>query len=760
MYRKSIVMLAVTAGFALLACRPANERAQLVKTAQTLVEDPMNPMADFIKRQLAQGKKPNRLIHEKSPYLLQHAFNPVDWYPWGEEAFERARKENKPIFLSIGYSTCHWCHVMEHESFENPDIAAIMNQYFINIKVDREERPDVDQVYMRAVQALTGSGGWPMSVFLTPDRKPFFGGTYFPPESRYGRVGFRDLLLRIHEVWEKERDKVLSTAEQLTDALQRSLTASPPDTAALHAQVLDRVYEEYHRGYDAEYGGFFNAPKFPRPSDLNFLFHYYRRTGQDEAREMALFTLRQMARGGMYDHLGGGFHRYSVDRYWRVPHFEKMLYDQAQLVGSYLDAYQLTGEPFYARIARETLGYVLRDMTSPGGAFYSAEDADSAPDPQHPDQKLEGAFYMWTREELDTILGPKDAEIFAFAFGVEPGGNTISDPHGEFGNRNVLYAARTPEEVAQRFGLTLDTARAKLSELKAKLFAEREKRPRPALDDKIITAWNGLMISALARAGAVLNELVYSEAAAKAAAFIKAHLWDRKTNRLFRRYRDGEARYPGHLDDYAFFIHGLLDLYEATAEHAHLQDALTLADIMVQEFHDSASGSFFDTAREAEGLLFRSRNFYDGAEPAGNSMAIFALLRLGRMLDRTDFVSLAERALKSAMPMLEQSPAAYPQLAAVLDFALSPPAQIVIAGPPDAPETRALLREVHRRYLPNKVLLYADGGRGQNWLAERLAFIQSVQPLDGRPAAYVCENFTCDLPVAEPSQLAHRLETP
>jgi len=742
----------------LAACSAGDEHAQWLSVAKKIAEDKMNPHSDFVARQLAQGKKPNRLINEKSPYLLQHAFNPVDWYPWGDEAFAKARAENKPIFLSVGYSTCHWCHVMAHESFENPDIAKIMNTYFVCIKVDREERPDVDRVYMAAVQALTGQGGWPMSVFLTPGLQPFYGGTYFPPESKFGRPGFRDLLLKINDVWNQQHEKVVQSAAQITEHLQNAFASAPKDTGALGEDLLDAAFRDFHASYDSRHGGFSGAPKFPRPSTFNFLFHYHKRAGSPEALEMALRTLREIAAGGIYDHLGGGFHRYSVDAVWRVPHFEKMLYDQAQLCNSYLDAFQLTGEDDLAQVVRETLTYVQRDMTAPEGGFYSAEDADSAPDPAKPDHKKEGAFYLWTTAELQRILGKKDAAVFAFVYGATDSGNTLSDPQNEFGNGNVLYAAHKPAEAAQKFGKPVAEIAEILAHSKETLLTTRNQRRRPGLDDKIITAWNGLMISAFARAAAILEEASYLASAKRAADFILQNLRDPQTNTLHRRYRDGEARYPGHLDDYAFLIHGLLDLYEARAGIRYLQAAETLAQTMLRQFRDDRDGTFFDSAPDAGELLFRSKEFYDGAEPAGNSMAILALLRLGRMLDRSDFIDAAETALRAGVPVIRRSPSAYPQLLVAVDFALAKPMQIVIAGDPAAAATGDLLRQVHRRYLPNRVLLFADAGAGQAWLGKKMAFIRDMQPLNGRPVAYVCENFVCELPTADAEALAGLLK--
>ncbi|MGB6641248.1 MAG: thioredoxin domain-containing protein, partial [Thermoanaerobaculia bacterium] len=500
----------------------------------------------------------NRLIDEKSPYLLQHAHNPVDWYPWGEEAFEKARQEDKPIFLSIGYSTCHWCHVMERESFENEKIAALMNELYVNIKVDREERPDVDRVYMTTVQALTGHGGWPLSVWLTPNLKPFFGGTYFPPEPLHGRPGFPETLQSISDTWKQRRQEVEASSEKIFQTLTQQGTASigadgiaAGERAESLNAALDRGYAQFSRSFDGDQGGFSSAPKFPRPSTFNFLLRYWARSGKGPALRMTLDTLEKMWAGGMYDHLGGGFHRYSVDAFWRVPHFEKMLYDQAQLVLSYLEAFQITGDRFFAEVATNILDYVLRDMTDSAGGFYSAEDADSAMDPARPDEKEEGAFYIWTRDEITEILDGDTAPVLLDTFGVTEAGNSISDPTGELGNRNVLYQALTSAQAAQRFDRSETEITEVLERGKAALLEARAQRPRPHLDDKIITAWNGLMISAFARASRVVDDDRYITAATRAAEFLEEELYDRDSDTLLRRYRDGEARHPAHLEDYA-----------------------------------------------------------------------------------------------------------------------------------------------------------------------------------------------------------------
>jgi hypothetical protein len=578
----------------------------------------------------------NHLASEKSPYLQQHAHNPVDWYPWGEAAFEKSRQEDKPIFLSVGYSTCHWCHVMERESFENEQLAAILNRWFVPVKVDREERPDVDRIYMTFVQASTGSGGWPMSVFLTPELKPFYGGTYFPPDNRYGRPGFGAILERIAEAWRNERARIVQSSGAVIAQLSQYVNASGPAAGAPDKAVLDSAFQHFRRMFDAAHGGFGSAPKFPRPVVFNFLLRYYARSHRQEALDMTLETLRAMANGGMHDQLGGGFHRYSVDERWFVPHFEKMLYDQAQLAISYLEAFQITHDPFYAKIARSTLDYVLRDMTHPEGGFYSAEDADSVIDPANPKEKGEGAFYIWSAEEL------KDYPRFASIYGVEEHGNVPDDPHGEFTGKNILYLREPLDQATE----------TELQSAKMALLAIRSKRVRPHLDDKILTAWNGLMISAFAKAAQVLvhsghDEPRYLEAAQRATKFILTRMYDAASGVLMRRYRDGEAAIAGFLDDYAFFIGALLDLYEADFDPAHIETAMALMDKMRELFEDQAEGAFFSTAAGDSSLVMRMKDDYDGAEPSGNAVALLDLLRLAHFTDRADYREAADRTLQA-----------------------------------------------------------------------------------------------------------------
>ena len=578
--------------------------------------------------------------------MLQHAHNPVDWHPWGEAAFEKARLENKPIFLSIGYSTCHWCHVMERESFENEEIAALMNRDYVAIKVDREERPDVDRIYMTFVQATTGSGGWPMSVWLTPELKPFFGGTYFPPENRWGHPGFGSILTQIAQAWGSDREKIYESASGVVEQLKKHVELAPNRAGApFDAAAMESAFSIFRRTFDSRLGGFGGAPKFPRVSVHHFLLRYYARTKNQEALDMVLLTLREMARGGMNDQLGGGFHRYSVDDRWFVPHFEKMLYDQAQIAVSYLEAFQVTGDRQYADTARRILDYVLRDMTDAGGGFYSAEDADSVITPEHPDLKGEGAFYIWSDEEIRRLLNQPAADWFCYRYGVREGSNVESDPHGEFTGKNILYQAHTVEETARHFGRPPSEVQGELDRAAAILLAARAQRVRPHLDDKILTAWNGLMISAFAKGGAVLDDARYAEAARRAAEFVIGHLYDPASGTLLRRYRAGDAAIPGFLDDYAMFVQGLLDLYEAQFDRRHLELAVRLTGKQQELFEDTEAGAFFSTEADDRRLVLRVKEDYDGAEPSGNSVAVMNLVRLAHMTNRAAFRTSAERTL-------------------------------------------------------------------------------------------------------------------
>ena len=719
----------------------------------------------FAEPKPARPEHTNRLAQEKSPYLLQHAHNPVDWYPWGEEAFARARRENKPIFLSVGYSTCHWCHVMAHESFENEDVAAVMNREFVNIKVDREERPDVDRVYMTFVQATTGGGGWPMSVWLTPGLKPFVGGTYFPSEERFGQPAFKTVLERIAAAWKENHDKIVEQGGKIVEALRESQSAT---TAAgkIDATILDAAYRQLDRSYDPKEGGFGNAPKFPRPATLNFLTRFYARVPKGEsgkhALEMALFTLRKMAAGGMHDHIGGGFHRYSVDRYWHVPHFEKMLYDQAQLAVAYLDAFQITRDRQYESVARDILDYVGRDMTSKEGGFFSAEDADSpvaaGADRGHAETK-EGAFYIWTKKEIDDALGDI-AEIFAFHYGVQPHGNAPegSDPQDEFRGENILIERHTIAETAKHFGETEGEIRKLLAQCREKLFSIRARRPRPHLDDKIIAAWNGLMISAYARGAQVLDEPRYLEIATRAANFLRTNLYGEKSKLLYRNYRGARSDIEGFADDYAFMIQGLLDLYEASFDVEWLKFAVELQETQDRLFFDEKNGGYFSTSGEDKSVFLRMKDDNDGAEPAASSVAALNLLRLAQFRDDKQRSERARKTIDAFATTLSHFPSAIPQMLVALDAALSKPRQIVITGKKDAPETKALLREVNRHFLPKTILVLADGAEDQKYLGEKNDAIRAMSPINGKSAAYVCENFTCKAPVTDPAELAELLK--
>jgi uncharacterized protein YyaL (SSP411 family) len=709
----------------------------------------------------------NRLAQEKSPYLLQHAHNPVDWYPWGEEAFAKARRENKPIFLSIGYSTCHWCHVMAHESFENEEVAATMNREFVNIKVDREERPDVDRVYMTFVQATTGGGGWPMSVWLTPDLKPFVGGTYFPPEDRYGQPAFKSVLERIATAWRENHDSIVEQGGKIVAALRES-QAAPKGSGEgkIDAAILDAAYRQIDGSYDPKEGGFGNAPKFPRPVALNFLTRFNARDPNSElgkhALEMTLFTLRKMAGGGMHDHIGGGFHRYSVDRYWHVPHFEKMLYDQAQLAGAYLDAFQIARDRQYEVVARDVLDYVARDMTSKEGGFFSAEDADSPvvagiADRGH-SKTAEGAFYIWTKKEIDAALGGA-AEIFDFHYGVQPHGNTPegSDPQDEFRGKSILIERHTIVETAKHFRKTEEEIGKLLAQCREKLFSIRSKRPRPHLDDKIIAAWNGLMISAYARSAQVLDEPRYLKIATRAAKFLQGNLYDSSRKILCRNYRGGRSNIEGFADDYAFVIQGLLDLYEASFDVEWLKFAVQLQETQDRLFFDEKNGGYFSTSGKDESVFLRMKDDNDGAEPAASSVAGLNLLRLAQLRDDKQMAERARKTIDAFAATLSHFPSAMPLMLVALDYSLSKPRQIVIAGKKDAPETKALVKEVHRHFLPNTVLCLADGAEGQKYLGEKNEAIRAMSPIDGKPAAYVCESFTCKAPVTDSKALGELL---
>jgi uncharacterized protein len=714
----------------------------------------------------------NRLAQERSPYLLQHANNPVDWYPWGEEAFAKARAEQKPIFLSIGYSTCHWCHVMEHESFESDEVAAVLNEHFVSIKIDREERPDVDRVYMTFVQGTTGSGGWPMSVWLTPDLKPFYGGTYFPPSSRWGRPGFNDILREIVRLWQTDRDKVMQSAEHMTAQL-RALEQAKPTWTVPTAEALEKTVQQFRTSFDERFGGFGDAPKFPRPSELLFLLREHARTGDVDAREMALRTLREMALGGVRDHVGGGFHRYSVDAMWRVPHFEKMLYDQAQLVIAYVEAAQVARDPFYASIAEDTLLYVIREMTDPAGGFYSAEDADSVPPEEagRPDaHKKEGAFYLWRADEVDELLGA-DAAVVKLRFGIEPDGNAPNDPQQEFTGKNLLYVARSIEDVATRTGRTVDDVVETLNRVRVRMFQARLARPQPHRDDKILTAWNGLMIAAFARAGRLLRAVDVAStqaadmclaAAQRAAAFIRERMWNAGSRTLLRRYRDGQAEIDGYAEDYAYLIFGLLTLFQADSDPVWLEWAIALQERQDELFWDDESGGWFSTTGKDPSVLLRIKEDYDGAEPTASSVSALNLLVLSHLVEDPRWPDRIDRSLKLFGKRLEQSGRAVPMMAAALSTYIAGIQQVVIVEPPTDGEAgdrpSALERVVAEHYLPFAITVRVVSDR-RTALAGSLPFITAMQPVDAAATAYVCRNFTCRQPVTSTEGLRQELRS-
>jgi hypothetical protein len=688
----------------------------------------------------------NQLIHETSPYLLQHAHNPVDWYPWGDEAIERARAENKPIFLSIGYSACHWCHVMAHESFESEAIAAILNDHFVSIKVDREERPDLDEIYMTAVIGLTGQGGWPMSVWLTPELKPFYGGTYYPPHSGYGRPGFGDLLRNIAQAWESQEDEVRKSAEGLHQFITAQLAATPTETGTVSEDVLKNAFHQVVRTFDPGDGGWGQAPKFPSSHTIGFLLRHFARTGDGEALRQATETLDKMAYGGLYDQLGGGFHRYSVDAEWLVPHFEKMLYDNGQLSQVYLEAYQLTGNPLYRRIVEDTLDYVLRDLRDERGGFHSAEDADS--------EGEEGKFYLWSHTELVDLLGEEDAKVFCAYYAISPGGNFSShEPYHD--NLNIPHVPRAPEAVAESLGMTVADLEARLAPMRVKLMEVRSQRVRPGLDDKVLTSWNALMISGFAQAGRVLNNAKYVTAAQEAGQFLLDHMT--RDGGLLRTHRHGESRLPGYLDDYAFTVCAFVDLYESTFDVKWLKEADRIAEEMIARFWDDAAGTFFFTGSEHKDLLVRTRPTYDGAEASGNSMAALGLLRLARLRDKGDYHKKAKRLLAGNAERLQSTPQGYLRMLWAADLFLHPPHEIAVVGPEDD-STRALLDIIDKHYLPNKVLAVLDpGSAGAAEASETIPLLAEKTAQGGAATVYVCRDFVCDQPLTDPKSLNEKL---
>lgn len=699
-----------------------------------------------------QGQSPvtddvkyNRLIHEKSPYLLQHATNPVDWYPWGAEAFLRAAHEDKPVFLSIGYATCHWCHVMAHESFEDNSIAALLNRDFICIKVDREERPDIDSIYMSVCQMMTGQGGWPLTIIMTFEKKPFFAGTYFPRESRFGITGLIDLIPRITRLWHEKREDLFRSADQITAALHQEQDTIPAGTPGI--SLLNSGYEELALRFDSEYGGFGHAPKFPTPHTLLFLLRFWRRTGNEQALLMGEKTLREMQSGGIFDQIGGGFHRYSTDMQWRVPHFEKMLYDQALLVMAYTEAYQALKKHAFRKTAEEIITYTLRDLISPEGAFYSAEDADSGGG--------EGSFYLWTSQEMENILGKEDAMYATRAFNVIPSGNYHTAEGGTAQNILFLQPSMTESEYSQ--GLSKASPELRLDSIRARLFKARSHRSRPSLDDKILTDWNGLFIAALAQAARTFKNEDYLTAARRAMEFILTHMRDSK-GRLWHRYREGEPAIPAFADDYAFTVKALIELYESTFEPSYLQAALELNAVFIKHFWDKEKGGFFTISDDGEVLLIRKKEFYDGAIPSCNSVALENLIRLAHLTGETKSEERAFELLRCFMPSVQQSPSAHTWYLCDLDTIIGPLQDVVIAGEQDAEDTGILIRALHDHYFPHIVVICRSPGAVSDQLNIIAPFTQNMHAMGGKATAYICSGHTCASPTTESPRMLELLQ--
>lgn len=691
----------------------------------------------------------NRLQFEKSPYLLQHAHNPVDWYPWGDEAFEKARREHKPIFLSIGYATCHWCHVMERESFEDMEVASLMNEAFVSIKVDREERPDIDGVFMNVAQMLTGSGGWPLTIIMTPDKKPFFAGSYFPKESRFGRIGMLTLIPHIQKIWITRYRQILNTADQIAAYLRQE--SHPQKTAQnnLDETILEAAYHELAGRFDKKYGGFGHAPKFPMPHTLLLLLRYWKHNGNQQALEMVERTLNALRLGGIYDHVGFGFHRYATDARWLTPHFEKMLYDQALLAIAYTEAYLATKKEEYARTAHEIFTYVLRDMTAPAGGFYSAEDADS--------EGVEGKFYLWTTDEILHVLGAEQTEFALRVFQFRPDGNFLDQTTGRRTGNNIIHLQKPLVDLASELGRSAREIQKQIEAIRQKLLAARVLRVHPQKDDKILTDWNGLMIASLAKAAQVFDKPRYTEAAEKAVRFIWQSMRGKK-GRLLHRYRDDEAAISANINDYAFLIWGLLELYETTFRVDYLAKAITLNDDLIEHFEDEQNGGFYFTADDGEQLFARQKELHDGAIPSGNSVALLNMLRLGRITANPELENKAVTLMRASAGTIERSPSAYAFFLLSGDFAVGPTYEVVIVGDPDAEDTKNMLRALRSRFLPNKVVLFRQANRKSDKIVHLAPHIEPYRSLDGKATAYICRDNICSLPTTEPVTMFELLD--
>ncbi|UCH88621.1 MAG: thioredoxin domain-containing protein [Thermoplasmata archaeon] len=696
---------------------------------------------------MSAKRKANKLLSEKSPYLLQHAYNPVYWYPWGEEAFELAQREDKLIFLSIGYSTCHWCHVMEKESFEDPEVAELMNKIFVSIKVDREERPDIDKMYMAVCQLMTGGGGWPLTIFMTPDKQPFYSGTYIPKEIRFGRMGLMELLPRIQDLWKHKREDLLTSANHLTTALQQL----PQEAAGkqLNESALKIAFNQLLRNFDSGYGGFDNAPKFPVPHNIMFLLRYWNRTGDSRALMLAEKTLEYMRLGGIYDHAGFGFHRYSTDAQWLVPHFEKMLYDQAGLTLAYLEAYQATAKIEYADTSREILTYVLRDMTSPEGGFYSAEDADS--------EGEEGKFYLWSLDEIREVLNKEEAELAVRIFNIEEDGNFIDPTIRKKTGLNILHMTDPLDVTAKNSGISITELKDRIESIRSKLFSHRKGRIHPHKDDKILTDWNGLMIAAFAKAAQIFNDKQYTDAASKSVDFIMKNLRDSK-GRLLHRYRDDESANPGTLDDYAFLSWGLIELYEASFKNKYLNTAIELTDDMIKQFWDYSKGGFYFTGKDSEQLLIRQKEIYDGAIPSGNAAALYNLIRLAKLSGKNEYEKTASQLIKTFSRDIERLPSGHTMWMVGLDFVVGPSYEVIIRGDEHSEATKDMISALRTNLLPNKIVHLNPNTDKDSNIFKLPDIVEESSDTKDTATAYVCVDYSCQSPVTDVNKMLELLK--
>ncbi len=691
-----------------------------------------------------KSRKPNHLVHEKSPYLLQHAYNPVDWFPWGQEAFDRARNEHKPIFLSIGYSTCHWCHVMERESFEDTEVAKLLNNSFVCIKVDREERPDIDNLYMTVCQLMTGSGGWPLTIIMAPDKKPFFAATYVPKKNKFGKIGLIELIPQIKTLWEQRQDKVLHTVNQVAIALEH--ISHVVGSGRLDDTILKTTYEHLTRSFDGHYGGFGNFPKFPTPHNLMFLLRYWKKNSEQKALDMVEKTLHAMRHGGIFDHVGFGFHRYSTDRQWLLPHFEKMLYDQALIAMAYIETYQVTRKRKYKKTAEEIFDYVLRTMASPEGGFYSAEDADS--------EGEEGKFYIWSFHEIKKLLG-RDANFIIKVFNIQKGGNFAEETSDKKTDSNILHLTKTSTLIARELGVSKPSLVRRIERVRKRLFRIREKRIHPHKDDKILTDWNGLMIAALAKGARAFDEPALADDAKETAHFILKNM--KNNGRLLHRFRDGQAALLANLDDYAFLIWGLIELYETTYDVDYLQSALELNHTMVQLFWDKRNGGFYFTPEDGEHLMVRQKQFSDGAIPSGNSIAMWNLLRLGRMTANPDFEQMSLQIVHTLADTIKRLPVSYTKLMTAFNFMTGPSFEVVIAGDSQAKETWRILKTVQREFLPNIVVVFRPSEQESPDIIRIAEYTKHYTCINGQPTAYICTNHKCQSPTTDVDKMLRLL---